>query len=120
MRADHAGSIILGKTLDVVRSPRTYPLRMREMMKRTWTLILTLWMALLAACSESQGSAGAAPPPPTAVSYIVVAPRAIPVVSDLPGRIAPTQIAIVCGTSDGYAEVIAATPDDIDTATVRM
>jgi membrane fusion protein (multidrug efflux system) len=29
------------------------------------------------------------------VSYIVVAPRAIPVVSDLPGRIAPTQIAEV-------------------------
>jgi membrane fusion protein (multidrug efflux system) len=33
--------------------------------------------------------------PPTAVSYIEVKPEPIPVVNDLPGRIAPTQIAEV-------------------------
>ena len=31
-----------------------------------------------------------------------------------------TQSSTVCCSSDGYAEVIAATPDEMDTATVRM
>lgn len=52
--------------------------------------------ALVAACGNSEGSdnAAAAPPPP-AVSVVQIAPEAIPVVTELPGRVAPTRIAEV-------------------------
>ncbi|WP_046868714.1 efflux RND transporter periplasmic adaptor subunit [Microvirga massiliensis] len=52
--------------------------------------------SLLAACTESKSSAQTAPtPPPTAVSVVEVAPEAIPILNELPGRIAPTRIAEV-------------------------
>ena len=35
-------------------------------------------------------------------------------------KIDSEQMSTVCGASDGYADVIAATPPEIDTATVRM
>lgn len=56
-------------------------------------------LALLAACDDESGKndAAAAPPqmPPQAVAVIEATPEAIPVVNDLPGRIAPTRIAEV-------------------------
>ena len=54
-----------------------------------------LLLPILAACSESQSSATPPAPPPTAVSVIEVTPGTVPVVNDLPGRIAPTRIAEV-------------------------
>lgn len=52
--------------------------------------------ALVAACTESQGTAQTAPaPPPAAVSVVRVAPEALPILNELPGRIAPTRIAEV-------------------------
>lgn len=53
-------------------------------------------VALLAACDpqEEQQQAGGAPPP-QAVAVIEATPEAIPVVNELPGRIAPTRIAEV-------------------------
>lgn len=51
---------------------------------------------LVSACGESEGSGQAASaPPPPAVSVVEVAPRAIPLVTELPGRVAPTRIAEV-------------------------
>ena len=52
--------------------------------------------SLLAACTESKSSAETAPTlPPAAVSTVEVAPEAIPIFNELPGRIAPTRIAEV-------------------------
>lgn len=50
----------------------------------------------LSACGQSEGSGEAAPTmPPPAVSVVQVAPDAIPMVTELPGRVAPTRIAEV-------------------------
>jgi membrane fusion protein (multidrug efflux system) len=54
-----------------------------------------LLLSLAAACSESESSASPPAMPPTAVSVVEVKPQAVPIVNDLPGRIAPTQIAEV-------------------------
>ena len=50
---------------------------------------------LLAATGGALGQAGGGAPPPQAVSVVTAAPEAIPVVNELPGRIAPTRIAEV-------------------------
>jgi len=53
-------------------------------------------LSLVAACSEAESSAEApAAPPPPAVSMVEVVPEAIPILNELPGRIAPTRIAEV-------------------------
>lgn len=51
--------------------------------------------SLVAACSESEEKAAAPAMPPPAVSIIEAKPEALPITNDLPGRIAPTQIAEV-------------------------
>jgi membrane fusion protein, multidrug efflux system len=52
--------------------------------------------SLLAACTESKSSGQTAPaPPPAAVSVVEVGPETIPILNELPGRIAPTRIAEV-------------------------
>jgi membrane fusion protein (multidrug efflux system) len=48
----------------------------------------------VAACTESQSSANP-PAPPPAVSVVMVKAEPVPIVNDLPGRIAPTRIAEV-------------------------
>jgi membrane fusion protein, multidrug efflux system len=48
----------------------------------------------LAACSESHGST-TPPAPAPSVSVIAVKPERVPIINDLPGRIAPTRIAEV-------------------------
>ncbi len=59
-------------------------------------LAAVLLLPLLAACEEGNANkpAGGAPPP-TPVSVVEVAPEALPIVNELPGRIAPTRIAEV-------------------------
>ncbi|MHA6643515.1 efflux RND transporter periplasmic adaptor subunit [Mesorhizobium sp. A623] len=53
-------------------------------------------LSLVAACSEAESSAEApAAPPPSAVSVVEVTPEPIPILNELPGRIAPTRIAEV-------------------------
>ena len=54
-----------------------------------------LLLSFVAACSESKSSASPPAMPPAAVSVIEVKPQAVPIVNELPGRIAPTQIAVV-------------------------
>ncbi len=60
-----------------------------------------LLLPTLAACNDSgDGKDKAAAPsaparPPSAVSVITVAPEAIPIVNELPGRISPTRVAEV-------------------------
>lgn len=52
----------------------------------------------LAACNDSGGSAqrpAAAAPPPSPVGIVTVTAGAVPIISELPGRIAPTRIAQV-------------------------
>lgn len=54
-------------------------------------------LALVAACSDAESSAKAAPaaPPPAAVSVVEMVPETIPILNELPGRITPTRIAEV-------------------------
>ncbi|GAA2886486.1 membrane fusion protein (multidrug efflux system) [Aminobacter niigataensis] len=54
-------------------------------------------LALVSGCSDANGSAEAKPsaPPPSPVSVIEVVPEALPILNELPGRIAPTRIAEV-------------------------
>lgn len=53
-------------------------------------------LSLVAACSDAESSAEApSTPPPSAVSVVEVTPEAIPILNELPGRIAPTRIAEV-------------------------
>lgn len=53
-------------------------------------------LSLVAACSEQGASTAAAPAmPPAAVSVLEAKPEPIPVVNELPGRVAPTRIAEV-------------------------
>ena len=54
-----------------------------------------LALLAVAACTESQSSANPPTPPPPAVSIVRVKAEPVPIVSDLPGRIAPTRIAEV-------------------------
>lgn len=64
-----------------------------------------LLVALLSACGESEGTGGEAwAPPPPAVSVVEVAPEAIPIVTELPGRVAPTRIAEVRPRVSGIIE----------------
>lgn len=55
------------------------------------------FVALVSGCSDAKSSAEAPPPaaPPSAVSVIEVVPEALPILNELPGRIAPTRIAEV-------------------------
>ncbi len=69
-------------------------------MRRFKTLVLLPLVAstlLLAACREEQqaGGGGAPQMPPSQVGIVTTQREALPVVSDLPGRIAPTRIAEV-------------------------
>jgi membrane fusion protein (multidrug efflux system) len=53
-------------------------------------------LATAAACTDTEGSAPSAPAmPPTSVSVVEVKAEELPVVNELPGRIAPTRIAEV-------------------------
>lgn len=52
-------------------------------------------LSLVAACNEAESSAETPAPPPSAVSVVVVEPEPIPILNELPGRIAPTRIAEV-------------------------
>lgn len=53
-------------------------------------------LSLVAACSDAESSAEApAAPPPSAVSVVEVTSEPIPILNELPGRIAPTRIAEV-------------------------
>lgn len=52
-------------------------------------------LGLLSACTESNSSAPPAAPPPTPVSFIEAVPQDLPIVNELPGRVAPTRIAEV-------------------------
>ena len=54
------------------------------------------FLLLVSACDESEAGAPTAPAmPPPLVSVVEVVPEELPVVSELPGRIAPTRIAEV-------------------------
>lgn len=68
-------------------------------MRRFKTLVLLPLVAstlFLAACREEQQAGGGAPQmPPSQVGIVTTQREALPVVSDLPGRIAPTRIAEV-------------------------
>ncbi|MGN6550434.1 MAG: efflux RND transporter periplasmic adaptor subunit [Pararhizobium sp.] len=60
--------------------------------------VFALLLPLLAACSEGKSAdEKSAPPqmPPPAVSFVNVEPQSLPIVNNLPGRIAPTRIAEV-------------------------
>lgn len=69
---------------------------------RTYVLPLKLaaaatLFAFISGCSDAKSSAEAQPaaPPPPAVSVIEVVPETLPILNELPGRIAPTRIAEV-------------------------
>lgn len=69
---------------------------------RTYVLPLKLTaaaalFAVISGCSDAKSSAEAQPaaPPPPAVSVIEVVPETLPILNELPGRIAPTRIAEV-------------------------
>ncbi|MBB6262106.1 membrane fusion protein (multidrug efflux system) [Paenochrobactrum gallinarii] len=52
--------------------------------------------SFLTACNDQPSAGGAAPAmPPMAVSFIELKPEALPILNDLPGRIAPTRLAEV-------------------------
>jgi len=52
-------------------------------------------LSLLAACTQSESSTKPPAMPPAAVSVVAVKSAPVPIVNDLPGRIAPTRIAEV-------------------------
>jgi membrane fusion protein (multidrug efflux system) len=52
-------------------------------------------LPLVAACSESKSSANSPAMPPATVSVVEVKAEPVPIINDLPGRIAPTRIAEV-------------------------
>src|SRR5690606_5511617 len=82
-------------------------MRMRMLLRRALpgpamllapTLLLApILLLALAACTpgEAVNAEGPAETPPPPVSVVTVEPQALPVTSDLPGRIAPTRIAEV-------------------------
>jgi len=57
--------------------------------------VVGLALVAVAACTESQSSANPPAMPPPAVSVVKVKAEPVPMVNDLPGRIAPTRIAEV-------------------------
>ncbi|GGE48531.1 MexE family multidrug efflux RND transporter periplasmic adaptor subunit [Agaricicola taiwanensis] len=63
----------------------------------TRVLLAASAFAFLAACSDDEAAApaGGAGAPPPGVSVVTIAPEALPLTNDLPGRIAPTRIAEV-------------------------
>src|SRR5690606_38561796 len=58
---------------------------------------IALMAGLLSACSQEDGDAvnSQPQPPPATVAVVTVAAEAVPVINELPGRIAPTRIAEV-------------------------
>jgi membrane fusion protein (multidrug efflux system) len=62
-----------------------------------YSRIAILLLPVLAACtpSEADNKTAATAPPPAGVSVVTVAPESLPVMNELPGRIAPTRIAEV-------------------------
>ena len=65
-------------------------------MKITASAVVTaLVLMTLAACSKSESSTTPPAAPPPEVSVIEVEPQPVPIINDLPGRIAPTRIAQV-------------------------
>jgi membrane fusion protein (multidrug efflux system) len=79
-------------------------------MPRTSTLVRLAafgFAVLLAGCDaegEEQAQSSAQQAPPTEVSIVTVSPEALPVVNELPGRIAPTRIAEVRPRVSGIVE----------------
>ncbi len=62
------------------------------LIKLTVSLVL---ISTLTACSESQNSVSAPAPPLSPVSFVEVVPADLPILNELPGRVAPTRIAEV-------------------------
>ena len=58
-------------------------------------LLLAALAPILAGCNQSNSAAAAAEPPEPEVSVVTVKPQARAIVSELPGRIAPTRVAEV-------------------------
>jgi membrane fusion protein (multidrug efflux system) len=56
---------------------------------------LSLTAVVLAGCTEKEAAPAAAAPPPSKVGIVTARPEPLPVVSELPGRVAPTRIAEV-------------------------
>ena len=74
------------------RKKASIPVRGRELRRLCLTAALVVG-SVLAGQGFAQAPGGA--PPPTPVSVVTVEPRDIPIINELPGRIAPTQIAEV-------------------------
>ncbi|GHC77596.1 efflux RND transporter periplasmic adaptor subunit [Limoniibacter endophyticus] len=68
---------------------------MRPKSKLSLTALSLSALFLLAACGEGDEQAGGQQMPPSAVGVIELKAENIPIISDLPGRIAPTRIAEV-------------------------
>lgn len=68
---------------------------MRRVFK--YSRLAVLLLPVLAACtpSEAENKSAAAAPPPASVSVVTVTSENLPIVNELPGRIAPTRIAEV-------------------------
>lgn len=64
-------------------------------MPASLVLGLSLTALVLAGCTEKQAAPEAAAPPPSKVGVVTAKPEPLPVVSELPGRVAPTRIAEV-------------------------
>ncbi|SFB33807.1 membrane fusion protein, multidrug efflux system [Rhizobium sp. NFR07] len=66
-------------------------------MQKTPLRALTLLSCLvfLAACQENQEGQAQQAPPPSAVGVVTMAAEALPIINDLPGRVAPTRLAEV-------------------------
>src|SRR3546814_20690561 len=80
---------------------------------RPWLLAAAL-LTLLAACDDGAPAPGAATAvPPVAVSTVTARAEAIPEVNELPGRIAPTNIATVRPRVSGRIVEVVFEPDCI-------
>lgn len=69
---------------------------MKAIRLSTTLIAVSAVLAFLAACSDSQSDASTAPAmPPPLVSVVEAKPEPLPITNELPGRVAPTQIAEV-------------------------
>ena len=71
-------------------------------------ILLIVAASLLAACSPQGGGGGGAPqaPPPPEVGVVVVAPRAVSLVVELPGRLEASRVAQVRARAAGIVQKI--------------
>jgi membrane fusion protein, multidrug efflux system len=58
-------------------------------------LVIMSGLVFLAGCQEEQQGQAQQAPPPSAVGVVTIAAEALPIINDLPGRIAPTRLAEV-------------------------